>query len=98
MFFFCAVLALHSFMLRDEENRTKGDPAPRSPRARSVGYGMARACAQSLHHLIEALREIGDGLGIDLALVPLQQHIEIGAARPPGLPALPAVAAQIIGG
>src|SRR5262245_15671215 len=52
----------------------------------------------SLHHLVEPLCKIGDGLGVDLTLVPLQQHVEIRAPRPPRLPALPAVAAQIVRG
>src|ERR1700752_4360372 len=39
---------------------------------------------------VELLREIGDRLGIDLRLVPLQQHLEIGGAFAPGLAGLPA--------
>src|SRR5579871_6221179 len=36
-------------------------------------------------------REIGDGLGVDLALVPLLQHREIGGAGLVILAALPAI-------
>src|SRR5580692_3410992 len=42
------------------------------------------------------LGESGDGLGIDLRRIPLQQHLEIGCAFAPRLAALPAVAFQII--
>ena len=43
-------------------------------------------------------REIGDRLGVDLALVPLLDHGEIGAAGLPVLAALPAIAGEIIRG
>src|SRR3984885_14332862 len=44
----------------------------------------------------ELLGEGGDGLGVDLRRVPLQQHLEIGRAFAPRLAALPAVAFEII--
>src|SRR5580692_1904917 len=44
----------------------------------------------------ELLGEGGDGFGIDLRRVPLQQHLEIRGAFAPGLAALPAVAFEII--
>src|SRR3984957_9476418 len=44
----------------------------------------------------ELLGKGGDGLGVDLRRVPLQQHLEIGRAFAPRLAALPAIAFQII--
>src|SRR5579862_2757030 len=44
----------------------------------------------------ELLGESGDGLGVDLRRVPLQQDLEIGRAFAPRLAALPAIAFQII--
>src|SRR5580693_7109096 len=44
----------------------------------------------------ELLGEGGDGLGVDLRRVPLQQHLKIGRAFAPRLAALPAVAFEII--
>src|SRR3984885_601564 len=44
----------------------------------------------------ELLGEGGDGLGVDLRRVPLQQHLEIGRAFAPWLATLPAVAFEII--
>src|SRR5580693_5494443 len=44
----------------------------------------------------ELLGEGGDGLGVDLRRVPLQQHLEIGRAFAPRLAALPAIAFEII--
>src|SRR4029077_5021254 len=43
----------------------------------------------------ELLGEGGDGLGVDLRRVPLQQDLEIGRAFAPRLAALPAIAFQI---
>src|SRR5580693_6691655 len=46
----------------------------------------------------ELLGEGGDGLGVDLRRIPLQQHLEIGRAFAPGLAALPAIAFEIVAG
>src|ERR1700722_17204231 len=44
----------------------------------------------------ELVGKSGDGLGVDLRCVPLQQHLKIGRAFVPRLAALPAVTFQII--
>ncbi len=42
--------------------------------------------------------EIGDGPGVNLRRIPLQQHLEIGRALAPWLAALPAIAFEIVAG
>src|SRR6516225_10249295 len=55
-------------------------------------------CSLPLRRVGKLVSEIGDGFCVNLALVPLLEDGEVGAARIPTLPALPPIAGEEIRG
>src|SRR5581483_8879222 len=69
--------------------------------ARGCAYFWIAGSANDPRRLLplgELLREIGDGLGVNLRRIPLQQHLEVRRSFAPRLALLPAIAFEIIRG